>query len=158
MSPSMYSKTWQSVKKRFNLKATDRLYNLRSTLLTRVAKESGIDVAADMAGDSIETANKYYNEKSEERLKEAMVKATGNKDKEEQVKQPNSDAIVLASTEGMPDDVIKIFNMFKNGKIVPKENHLLKTDWDKLVTLINALKDKGKLVEGEELDLWLMTQ
>lgn len=158
MSPSMYSKTWQSVKKRFNLKATDRLYNLRATLLTRVAKESGIDVAADMAGDSIETANKYYNEKSEERLKEAMKKATGNKNKEEP-EQPNYDGeIVLASTEGMPDDVIKIFNIFKNGKIIPKENHLLKTDWDKLVTLINALKDKGKLVEGEELDLWLMTQ
>jgi len=116
------------------------------------------EIIKPLQGDSIETANKYYNEKSEERLKEAMVKATGNKDKEEQVKQPNSDAIVLASTEGMPDDVIKIFNMFKNGKIVPKENHLLKTDWDKLVTLINALKDKGKLVEGEELDLWLMTQ
>lgn len=158
MSASMYKQTWSSVKKRFKLKDNARLYDLRSTLLTRVAKEDGIDVAADMAGDSIETANRYYNEKSEERLKEAMRKATGSKNKEDQVKQPNSEAIVLASTEGMPDDVIKIFDIFKNGKIVPQENYLLKSDWDKFVKLIIAQKGAGMLAEGPDLDLWLMVQ
>jgi hypothetical protein len=159
VSPSIYSKTWTSVKKRFNLKDTDRLYNLRSTLMTRIAKESGIDVAAKMGGDSLETADKYYNDKNEERLKEAMRKATGSNREEKQVIQINDDgAIVLASTEGMTDDVIKIFNIFKNGKVVPQENHLLKTDWDKFVTLIKTQKDAGKLVEGPILDMWLMVQ
>ncbi len=159
ISSSVYKATWQSVKVRFNLKKTDRLYDLRATLLTKIAETHGIDVAAAAAGDSIETADKYYNNKSEDRLRNAYSDNTSSKKSLPRQKPVvgNNNAIVLASIELMPQPVAQLFNMFRNGKDIPKENHLYKSDWDKFIKIISAQHEAGKLSDPL-LPVWLAMQ
>lgn len=161
ISAEMYKKTWKAVKMKFNLKNSDRLYNLRHTLLTKIAKSHGVDVAAAVAGDSIETANKYYNEKDEERLRSAFEMNTGSQKINETANGSSNDiitgAIVAASKVSMPKTIVSLFEMFINGKVIPKPEHLYKADWDKFVSLVKMQKESG-LIEGSDLDMWLMMQ
>jgi hypothetical protein len=57
----------------------------------------------------------------------------------------------------LPDSISKLFLMFKNGKAKLEENYMLKADWDKFVTLIQAQKGAGML-EDPELNVWLSMQ
>ncbi|APD85415.1 hypothetical protein BM527_04570 [Alteromonas sp. Mex14] len=163
ISPSMYKEIWKAVKIRFNLKKNSRLYNLRHTLLTEIAKQHGIDVAAKTAGDSIETADKYYNVKDEERMREAFKTTTSSNKQSEQSNieksdtSNSSDEIVVANKVSMPSSIQTIFDMFLNGKVIPRPDHLYKSDWSKFVNLINAQKEAG-MIEGSEIEMWLMMQ
>lgn len=161
ISDSMYKDIWKAVKMKFNLKDSDRLYNLRHTLLTKIAKTHGIDVAAAVAGDSLETANKYYNEKDEERIRSAFVANTGSQKNSEIEETSNhngsTNPIVAASKKSMPTTIISLFDMFINGKVIPKPEHIYKSDWDKFVSLIKQQKESGQ-IEGADLEMWLIMQ
>ncbi len=57
----------------------------------------------------------------------------------------------------MPQPVAQLINMFRNGKNIPKENHLYKSDWDKFIKIISAQHEAGKLSDPL-LPVWLAMQ
>ncbi|WP_370299009.1 tyrosine-type recombinase/integrase [Pontibacterium sp.] len=69
---SLGRKLWQEVKDHFGI--SGRSYDWRHTFATRVYKETGdIKLVADLIGDEIETANKYYAKKDPERMRMAVA-------------------------------------------------------------------------------------
>jgi len=153
-----YRELWKLVKAFFKLPENGRMYSLRATFGTHVAKQGGIDVAAEILGDSLEIANLHYNNVDEERKSDAMNKIFNNNNEEanaaQQSKNINS---VYADVKLLPDSISKLFLMFKNGKAKLEDNYMLKADWDKFVSLIKTQKDAG-LLEDPELNMWLSMQ
>lgn len=153
-----YRDLWKLVKAFFNLPVNGRMYSLRATFATRIATESGIDVAADITGDSLEIANSHYNNIDEKRRAEAIDKVLSNSVQlDEAPQRNNSNLTVLALPDAVPESIVKMFTMFKNGKEEPTKNHMLKTDWDKFVSLIKRQHDEKKLID-DDIGIWLLMQ
>ena len=70
---------------------------------------------------------------------------------------PSNIDSVYATADSLPESISKLFSMFKNGKIVPKENHMLKVDWDKFVNLIKS-QFEAKKINDSEIKMWLSMQ
>jgi integrase len=154
-----YKDLWKLVKAFFKLPVNGRMYSLRATFGTRITKVSGIDVAADMLGDSLEIANLYYNDVDEERRSDALDKIFNNQEEMIDAKpiQLNQSNTVYASTEALPEPIIKLFMMFKNGKAEPIKDHMLKVDWDKFVNLIKS-QFESKIISDSDVEIWLLMQ
>jgi integrase len=159
VSDYAYRELWKLVKAFFNLPLNGRMYSLRATIGTHIAKQGGIDVAADVLGDSLEVANLHYNNVDLERKSDAMDKVF-NKTKDIVIAQtalPSNFDTVYAAVDLLPQSISKLFSMFKNGKIEPRENYMLKTDWDKFVNLIKS-HFEAKNINDSEVELWLLMQ
>lgn len=154
-----YRELWKLVKAFFKLPANGRMYSLRATFGTHIAKKGGIDVAADVLGDSLEIANLHYNDVDEERKSDAMDKVFNNNNEDIVSPQPaqNIDT-VYAAADQLPESISKLFSMFKNGKVEPKHNHMLKADWNKFVNLIKNQFDAKKINDDHEVEMWLSMQ
>ena len=152
---------WTDFKQHFGIEDHIVPYDFRHTFGTNVADELDIHYGADLLGDNLDTYVKHYRKKDlDKKARPSLAKfQSSRKSQIEEAPQTAHDnaAIVLASKDAMPKSITKIFDMFKNGKVVPQENHLLKSDWDKFVTLIKAQKEGGML-EDPMLDLWLSMQ
>ncbi|MFT6908336.1 MAG: integrase [Oleiphilaceae bacterium] len=159
VSDYAYRELWKLVKAFFDLPADGRMYSLRATFGTHIAKQGGIDVAADILGDSLEIANLHYNNVDIERKSDAMDKVF-NENKDIVIAQnslvPNFNT-VYAAAELLPESISKLFSMFKNGKAEPSENHILKSDWDKFVNLIKG-QFEAKKINDLEVEMWLSMQ
>ncbi len=155
-----YKELWKQVKAFFNLPVNGRMYSLRATFGTRLAKKSGIDVAANVLGDSLEIANLHYNEVDTVRKAEAMDKVFNEKEESNILTFPASHIeldSVYASVDALPDSIKKLFLMFKSGKAEPQKDHMLKADWNNFVKLIST-QFNAKKITDDEAELWLMMQ
>jgi integrase len=158
VSDYAYRDLWKLVKAFFKLPSNGRMYSLRATFGTQVAKKGGIDVAADVLGDSLEIANLHYNDVDEERKSDAMNKVF-NSSNEDIVAAQSAQHIdtVYAAADQLPESISKLFSMFKNGKVEPKHNHMLKADWNKFVNLIRNQFEAKKLSD-DDIEMWLFMQ
>ena len=159
VSDHAYIDLWKLVKAVFSLPTDGKMYSLRATFGTYITEQAGIDVSAEILGDSLEIANLHYNNVNDKRKSDAMDKVF-NETKDIVIAQPalpsNIDS-VYATADSLPESISKLFSMFKNGKIVPKENHMLKVDWDKFVNLIKS-QFEAKKINDSEIKMWLSMQ
>jgi integrase len=157
---SIKGPVWRDFKRHFNLEKHIVPYNFRHTFATNSADELDVHYAADLLGDSITTFTKRYRKIELDRKARPALAKFQSSTSDKSITIPTdyeSNAIVLATNSGMPSLVSKLFDIFKNGKVISQENHLLKTDWNKFVALIKAQSDAGK-IKGDDLEMWLMMQ
>jgi len=153
--------TWAAIKLKYGLKKTDRLYDFRHTFATKLTKETGISEAALIIGDKPETLSKYYIKHDIARLRTTIAKIqNGNPeevdlDKSGVQQQTNLDEIVTATDDGMPTEVKVHFSTYKNGKVLPGEHQLYKSQWDSFITIMRKMSENGMV---KDADLWLQLQ
>lgn len=161
---AIYRPVWQSLKPILN--QDGRLYDVRHTFARRVTKEFGISQAAEVLGDSIETAHKHYVQGDEEEKfasMSAVQQKTNSAEQEVSVSvqtsppiMQNSEQIVEANEEFMPGPVLRLLNMFKNGKVLPAPGQLYASQWQQFVNFVIKKHERSNL--GEEVEDWLMMQ
>lgn len=161
---AIYRPVWQSLKPVLNQEG--RLYDVRHTFARRVTKEFGISQAAEVLGDSIETAHKHYVQGDEEEKfasMSAVQQKTNSAEQEVSVSaqtsppiMQNSEQIVEANEEFMPGPVLRLLNMFKNGKVLPAPGQLYASQWQQFVNFVIKKHERSNL--GEEVEDWLMMQ
>ncbi|MEE1672863.1 tyrosine-type recombinase/integrase [Agarivorans aestuarii] len=166
---AIYRPVWETLKPAFNQEG--RLYDVRHTFARRVTKEFGISQAAEVLGDSIETAHNHYVQGDEEEkfANMAAIQQTSREiekpaqaDFETPAKEPpahqqdSSEQIVEANEEFMPEPVLWLFNMFKNGKVLPTPNQIYASQWQHFVGFVTKKHERSDL--GEEVEDWLMMQ
>jgi len=151
---------WLDFKEHFNLEKHIVPYDFRHTFGTNVADELDIHYGADLIGDDIATFTKHYRKKDlDKKARPSLAKFQSRVDKTEDVQQASyeSNAIVMAAKGGVPNSISEIFDMFKNGKVEPKENYMLKTDWDKFVNIIRGQFEAKKITDSK-VEMWLEMQ
>ncbi|UPW20129.1 tyrosine-type recombinase/integrase [Agarivorans sp. TSD2052] len=162
VTEAVYRPVWKTLKSVIN--QDGRLYDVRHTFARRVEREFGISKAAEILGDSIETAHNHYvkgnDDEKFEVMKAVQSKASNNTPKLNTTPH-NADVlseqkIVIANEEFMPSEVVRLLNMFKNGKIFPASGQMYEEQWRHFVSLISNNHQRSNM--GEDVDDWLMMQ
>lgn len=159
---AIYRPVWQSLQPVLNQKG--RLYDVRHTFARRVERKFGISKAAEILGDSIETAHNHYVKSNDEERFATMeavqqdnpLKSTERKVEITTTQTVESGDVVQANEEFMPDPVLKLFNMFKNGKVLPAPGQIYASQWQQFVDFVAKKHERSDL--GEEVEDWLLMQ
>lgn len=156
-SDDAYRKLWQEIKTHFDLHKIDKLYSLRATLGTRVAKSSGIDVAANILRDSLETAFESYDNVDEERKNDALniaLKLNIDQNTGNTKELPTKTAAgIHVDITHMPEPVIKLWSIYKTRNL-NEDGSISSEKYADFVSRIKKQFDTGKIT-GAEVEMWL---
>ncbi|MFC1234382.1 phage integrase SAM-like domain-containing protein [Vibrio sp. F74] len=165
-SVSIYRYHWAALRQKFQLPESAFLYHNRHTLATLLKNTPGSEyLSATTLGDNEATANKYYASNDGDKAKLAMknIYDSTSFSKNENLDEFNSKEldsldteIVPADIEAIPSPLKPLYHLFINGKVLPGEGQMYRSQWSKFVSFVRHQHENESL--GSEVTSWLFIQ